>query len=147
MRISTDLGLELTSRGNKRPLVCTPVSAHLSDRGINVETYYFSYPTIEDLLKLVDNEEDGLVSGWTWRGAKLEQLLRQAGMVRMDDFVTTSPLALHLSCGIPTRGVELLYMGAEKMIHLFHRQMAPEIKDIRDLKEEYGQLLESMGEA
>lgn len=125
----------------------TAVCAHLSDWGINIQTYYFSYPKIEDLLKLIDNEEDGFVAGWSWRGIKLEQLLRQAGMVQMDDFVTTSPLALHLSCGIPTRAAELLYIGAEKMIRLVHKQMAHEIEDIRALREEYGQILDRMDPA
>jgi hypothetical protein len=69
-------------------------------------------------------------------------------MERMDDFVMMAPLDLHMSCGIPVKAVELLYTGAEKMIRMTCHAMAHEIKDIWELREAYGQILDRMnGEA
>jgi hypothetical protein len=88
-------------------------------------------------LKLLDNELDGYVSGWSWNGHNLRDTLRKAHMERMDDFVMTSPRDLHLSYGIPAQAIEMLYLGAEKMIRIVHLEMETEIKDIRELREEY----------
>lgn len=131
---------QTTSRGAKRPIARSAASTHLSDRGLNIETYYFSYPKVEDLLKLLDNDTDGFVAGWSWKGINLCDMLRSTGMEHVDAFVTTSPLALHAACGIPTRAVELLYIGAEKMIRMVHKEMAHEIKDMREHREAYGQI-------
>lgn len=107
---------------------------------MNIETYYFSYPKVEDLLKLVDNEVDGFVAGWSYKGINLTDMLRSASMLNVEDFVTTSPLVLHMSCGIPVRAVELLYLGAEKMIRMVHKEMAHEIEDLRDHREAYSRI-------
>ena len=107
---------------------------------MDIETYYFSYPKVEELLKLVDNDIDGFVAGWSYKGTNLAKMLRGARMVSVDDFVFTSPLDLHVSCGIPTRAVELLYIGAEKMIRVVHKEMAHEIRDMKEHREAYGQI-------
>lgn len=107
---------------------------------MDIETYYFSYPKVEDLLKILDNEVDGFVAGWSYKGINLTEMLRSAGMVSVEDFVTTSPLVLHTSCGIPVRAVELLYIGAEKMIRMVHKEMDNEIKDLREHREAYGRI-------
>lgn len=88
----------------------------------------------------MDNEVDGFVAGWSYKGINLGEMLRSVDMRNMDDFVTTSPLVLHTSCGIPTRAVELLYIGAEKMIRVFHKEMSGEIKDLREHREAYGRI-------
>lgn len=133
---------QTTSRGTstKRPIARSPASAHLSDRGLDIETYYFTYPKVEDLLKLLDNEVDGFVAGWSYKGISLCEMLKSVGMVNVEDFVMTSPLVLHTSCGIPVRAVELLYIGAEKMIRVVHKEMAHEIKDLREHREAYARL-------
>lgn len=91
-------------------------------------------------MKLLDNDVDGFVAGWSYKGINLSKMLRSVDMRNMDDFVTTSPLALHTSCGVPARAVELLYIGAEKMIRVFHKEMAHEIKDLREHREAYGRI-------
>jgi hypothetical protein len=131
------LAWQTTSRGRKRPQVGTQAAGHLSDRGIPIETFYFQYPHIEDLLKLLDNEADGYVAGWSLNGLNLREMLRRARMERMDDFVLTSPRTLHVTCGIPAKAVNLLYLGATKMIKLVHMEMETEIREIRELREEY----------
>lgn len=88
----------------------------------------------------MDNDVDGFVAGWSYKGTNLGKMLRGARMLNVDDFVTTSPLDLHISCGIPTRAVELLYIGAEKMIQVVHKEMAHEIKDIKEHREAYGRI-------
>lgn len=139
---------QTTSRGARRPIARTPASAHLSDRGLDIETYYFTYPRVQDLLKLVDNDVDGFVAGWSYKGISLCEMLMSVGMVSVEDFVMTSPLALHTSCGIPAQAVELLYIGAEKMIRVVHKEMAHEIKDLREHREAYAQLfIESLDNA
>ena len=91
-------------------------------------------------VETAQDEIDGFVAGWSYRGISLSEMLRSAGMVTVEDFVTTSPLVLHTSCGIPVRAVELLYIGAEKMIKMVHKEMAHEIKDLREHREDYGRL-------
>lgn len=88
----------------------------------------------------MDNDVDDFVMGWSYKGISLCDMLRSVGMVNMDDFVLTSPLVLHTSCGIPTRAVEMLYIGAEKMIRMVHQEMADEIKDFREHREAYGRI-------
>lgn len=139
-RILTDLSLQTTSRSTKKPMIRSAASAHLSDQGLNIETYYFSYPKVADLLKLVDNEVDGFVAGWSYKGISLSDMLGSVGMVNVDDFVMTSLLVLHTSCGIPIRAVELLYIGAEKMIRMVHKEMAHKIKDLWEHREAYEQV-------
>lgn len=134
------LSSQTTSRGAKRLQARSTASANLPDWGIDIETYYFSYPKVEDLLKLVDNDVDGFVAGWSYKGTNLRDMLRGARMESMDDFVLTSPLDLHVLCGIPTQAVELLYIGAEKMIRVVHKEMAHEIRDIREHREAYAQI-------
>lgn len=93
----------------------------------------------------MDNEVDGFVTGWSYKGINLSDMLKSVGMVSMEDFVMTSPLVLHTSCGIPARAVELLYTGAEKMIQVVHKEKAHKIRDLWEHREAYGQLfLESI---
>lgn len=66
----------------------------------------------------------------------MQDVLKRAGLERMDDFCLTSPLALHKSSGIPTRAVTSLYVGAEKLIRLVHQEMAVEIQEMRDMRDE-----------
>lgn len=91
-------------------------------------------------MKILDNEVDGFVAGWSYKGINLSEMLRSVGMVNVEDFVTTSPLVLHTSCGIPVRAVELLYIGAEKMIKMVHKEMAHEIKELQEHREAYGRI-------
>jgi hypothetical protein len=91
-------------------------------------------------LKLVDNNVDGFVAGWSYKGTNLCDMLRGAHMESMDDFVLTSPLDLHVLCGIPTQAVELLYIGAKKMIRVVHKEMAHKIRDIWEHREAYTQI-------
>lgn len=88
----------------------------------------------------MDNEVDGFVTGWSYKGVSLADMLKSASMLSVEDFVTTSPLVLHTSCGVPVRAVELLYIGAEKMIQMVHKEMAHEIKDLQEHREAYGRL-------
>jgi hypothetical protein len=119
-----------------RPQLGSQIASHLSDRGIDVETYYFTYPHINNLLRLLDNDFDGYVAG-SWNGLNLRDLLHMAHMEQMEDFVMTSPRTLHVTCGIPAHTVSLLFLGATKMIKLVHMEMETEIRDIQALREEY----------
>lgn len=72
----------------------------------------------------------------------MQGVLKRMGMENMDDFCLTSPLALHMSSGIPTQAVISLYVGAEKLICMLHQEMAREIQEIRDMRDEYAKIRE-----
>lgn len=93
-------------------------------------------------MKLLGNVSGVFAAGWSSRGVDLQDVLKQAGLENMDDFCLTSPLALHISSGIPTRAVTSLYIGAEKLIHLVHQKMAGEIQEIRSMRDEYARIRE-----
>lgn len=116
-----------------------PVVACLSDRSLRIETYFFDYPSVEVLLKSLSSKSYVFKAGWSSGGIDLQIMLKHAGLEKMDDFCLTSPLALHVSCSgrIPVQAVTLLYVGAEKMIRMVHDEMAKEIQEIRNMRDDY----------
>lgn len=120
----------------------SPTIADLSDRSIPIDTYFFQYPTVQALLKLLSDDSGVFASGWSSRGFNLQDVLKHAGLENMDDFCLTSPLALHKSSGIPAQAVNLLYAGAKKLICLVHQEMAVEIQDMRDMRDEHARIRE-----
>lgn len=120
----------------------SPAITDLSNRSIAIETYFFQYHTVQALLKLLSDDSGVFALGWSSRGFNLQDVLKHAGLENMDDFCLTSPLALHKSSGIPARAVNTLYVGAEKLICLLHQEMAVEIQDMRDMRDEYGRIRE-----
>lgn len=116
--------------------------ARLSDKGLLIETYWFQYPSVDDLLKSLRNCSLVFEDGWSLGGIDLRSLLKRVGLENMDDFCSTSPLTLHLSGGVPSRAVAQLYAGAEEIIRTVHEQMAEEIQEIRDMRDEHARIRE-----
>lgn len=116
--------------------------AHLSDGGLPIETYWFQYPSVDDLLKSLRNCSLVFEDGWALGGIDLRSLLKRVGLENMDDFCSTSPRTLHLSGGVPAQAVAQLYTGAEEIIRMVHEQMAEEIQEIRDMRDEHARIRE-----
>lgn len=133
-----------SSRGRRQAWTSPPIPAitALSNQSIPIETYFFQYHTVDDLLKLLADDSGVFASGWSLRGVNLQDVLKRVGMENMDDFCLTSPLALHTSSGIPAQAVTLLYIGAEKLIRLVHQQRSGEIREIQDMRDEYARMRE-----
>lgn len=95
-----------------------------------VETYCFEYPSVDDLLQLLDTilGNDGL----PFIDAHGCQGLRIAGLTHIDDFTFISPLDLCLVSRVWPEKVKILFAYAEDMIddvHFGERKMIAEIKE------------------
>lgn len=104
----------------------------LSADSLQVKTYYFQYPSVEDLLDLLGGSLEAQLVGFEG-GDQISNLLRRAGLERVDDFTLLSPRGLHIYEGIPVEAVRLLYSGADEMIRATHLGHEEDIKDVDKL--------------
>jgi hypothetical protein len=100
--------------------------------GLQVKTYYFMYPPVEELLEMLGGSLETQLVGFRGRD-QIVDILKRAGFEYLDDFSMHSPYSLHFHDGIPADAVRLLFSGAEEMLRAFHWGMDEVIRDIEEM--------------
>lgn len=101
---------------------------------MEIDTYYFTYPAVDDLLQLLDTVLGD--DGRHFIDDRERQGLRIAGLTNVDDFVLISPVDLCLVSRIWPEKVNLLFAFAKDMIddvHFEERRVIREVEDIRSI--------------
>lgn len=107
---------------------------NLSNTTMEIDTYYFTYPAVDDLLQLLDTVLGD--DGRHFIDDRGRQGLRIAGLTNIDDFVLISPVDLCLVSRIWPEKVNLLFAFAKDMIddvHFEERRVIREVEDIRSI--------------
>lgn len=94
---------------------------------MQLATYYFDYPSVDDLLSNIY-----LDGNFDFIDARGRQGLRIAGMINVDDFTMISPLDLCLVSRIQPEKVVVLFALVEKTIEAVHQEKKEEISDIKE---------------
>lgn len=100
----------------------------LSNALLDVKTYYFTYPTVEDLLYTLNNVF--INDGANFVDIHGCQGLRIAGMFNVDDFTLITPLELSLVSRIVPEKVNILFDFVLGMIEAVHVEKQEDIAEI-----------------
>lgn len=97
----------------------------LGNRIIDVETYWFEYPSLEQDLPM------------NFAGLEINELraIEAAGMEYADDFVMLTPLDLCIGTGISPEKISAVCSWAETMIYSVHAEHADTVKWIKGVRE------------
>ncbi|KAF9457721.1 hypothetical protein BDZ94DRAFT_1240523 [Collybia nuda] len=113
------------------PLARETEPAQLSTHGLQIKTYFFEYPGVDQLVDFLGSELEGKLVGTPFEyNHLLGKVLAQAGLEYLDDFTLVLPWSLSHYAAIPVGVIDLLYSGAEKMIWEMHSQLEQEIRQI-----------------
>lgn len=96
---------------------------------LRIETHTFDYPNIQELLDFLNQ-----FSPINFREGGICEILRNDGLVDVEDFTLISPRSLYRSTKISPEKLLLLYAGAEHLIKLTHTNMQEDIDSILEAK-------------
>lgn len=99
---------------------------------LSVKTYFFRYPSVDDLLDLLGSSLEVRLIGFEG-ASRIGDILRKGGLENMDNFTQLSPRSLHVYEGIPIEAVRLLYAGADEMIRATHLGRVEDIEFINEI--------------
>lgn len=93
------------------------------------QTYALDYPSIEELLAILDANDDG-TGGFL--DLKLQQEMRIAGMENVDDLAMISEKILYLSTDIPPEKIQTIFFFGKEMIDAVHEKYRIDIEHIEE---------------
>ena len=101
----------------------------LSLDALNIETYAFTYPILDDLLSTLDES----VPNHNFLEPGDHEVLVIAGINNVDHFTWVCEQNLHSSTEIPPAKIIALYKTAVEMILSFHKKMNKEIEESKEM--------------
>lgn len=96
------------------------------------ETYALDYPSIDELLMLLDAKNNS-----TGGFLELHRELRLAGMSFIDDLAMISERTLYLSANITPEQTQGIFSCGREMIDTVHENHKVEIKEMKDIQENW----------
>lgn len=109
-------------------------SQRLSSEPLVPETYALDYPTIEDLLALLDANNHGTGEFLT---VELHNEMRLAGMIYVDDLAMVSEKVLYLGGKILPEKIQAIFLCGKEMITTVHEKHESEILDLKAMREQW----------
>lgn len=112
------------------------LSSTLPDHTLLIPTFFFEYPSLEEILSHLDKEST-LTFGTSWMDEVLQQALKSSGLEFLDNFTMISPRMVYLINRIPVEMIRELYARAEMMLLALHLEREAEIVEIEEMRREY----------
>lgn len=103
----------------------------LSSDPLVPETYALEYPTIEELLALLDANHHGT---GVFLAAELLVEMRLAGMKHVDDLMMISEQNLYLSTRISPEKIQTIFDLGKMMINAVHERHKTDIVDLKRMR-------------
>lgn len=106
----------------------------LSGHGLDMETFPFSYPSIQELLSQLDASQAG---GTRHRYESYLLTLHSSRMKYVDDLTMISERDLYLASGIPPGRIRSIYDRARVMMSDVYTKNEEAILEMSELKQEW----------